>query len=200
EADAGAHVLLAVLRIADQVCPFPGVASHRRLAGHLEHDVRAATAAQSRPTRCALLGAAAAHEALHRAARRTSPQQVANRHYIFPVMDSQRNCHTRQTASRMIFFDIFDSPWLRSTKTIGISQMRKPLRHARMLTSIWNEYPLDWMRSSSIASRTSRRNALKPPVASATGSPVTLRAYTFAKYDSSSRLIGQLTTVTRPPR
>ncbi len=44
--------------------------------------------------------------------------------------------HTIQTASRTIAFDILLCPSVRSTNTIGISTIRNPRFHARMLISI----------------------------------------------------------------
>ena len=72
--------------------------------------------------------------------------------------------------------DILLVPSVRSTKTMGISEMRKLRFHARKLISIWKAYPFDRTRSRSIAWRTALRKHLKPPVASHTGRPVTPRA------------------------
>jgi hypothetical protein len=56
--------------------------------------------------------------------------------YSFPVIDHQRSRQTIQMASRTMRFDILLSPSVRSTKTIGISTIRNPLRQARKLNSI----------------------------------------------------------------
>ena len=53
-----------------------------------------------------------------------------------------RSFHTRHTASRMIFPDIFDSPLSRSVKTMGISRSVNPARQARSLSSIWKAVPV----------------------------------------------------------
>ncbi len=71
-------------------------------------------------------------------AQRACPEKVPDRQLqSLPMRESHRSFHTFQIASRMIFLDIFDSPTVLSTKTMGISPMRKPFFHARMLISIW---------------------------------------------------------------
>jgi hypothetical protein len=57
--------------------------------------------------------------------------------YSLPRMPSQRSRHTRQIASRTIFFDILLSPMSRSTNMMGISPRRKPFFQARNDISIW---------------------------------------------------------------
>src|SRR4051794_9458814 len=100
---------------------------------------------------------------------------------MVPRSDHQRRRQTIQTASRTIDFDILLVPSVRSTKTMGISAIRKFRFHARKLISIWNAYPLDRTRLRSIASRTDLRKHLKPPVASHTGRPVMALAYMLAQ-------------------
>src|SRR5207245_5993210 len=107
---------------------------------------------------------------------------------------------TIHTASRTMVLFILLCPSVRSTNTIGISFNVNPLRHALTVISIWKAYPLDRTRGRSIASSTRLRKHLNPPVRSQMRSPVTHRAYTFAQYDNNKRGIGQLTTVTLPPR
>ena len=55
-----------------------------------------------------------------------------------PISDHHRSLHTIQMASRTIALLIFDVPSVRSVKTIGISTMVNPFRHARTDISIWN--------------------------------------------------------------
>src|SRR5690606_33233354 len=102
---------------------------------------------------------------------------VLPRAHSRPVIACRRSHQTRHTASRTIFRDIFDSPKSRSAKRIGTSTRSNPFRNARYLSSIWNAYPSERTRSSSTASSTSRRQQMKPPVASRTGMPVIVRAY-----------------------
>ena len=73
------------------------------------------------------------------------------------------------------------------------------MRHALSLSSIWKEYPLDWILSSPTDSRTGRRKALKPPVASLTGNRVMTLAYHDPNKLIKRRRIGQFTTAMRPP-
>ena len=68
---------------------------------------------------------------------RARPEQVSDRQgQSLPKAARKRSFHTFQTASRMIRFDILDWPSVLSTNTMGISPMRNPLFHARMLISI----------------------------------------------------------------
>ena len=53
------------------------------------------------------------------------------------VVDANRSRGTFQTASSTIARLIFDWPAVLSTKRIGTSTTRKPLRNVRYVVSIW---------------------------------------------------------------
>ena len=67
------------------------------------------------------------------------------------------NFQTIHSASRTIFELIFDCPDRRSSNVIGTSTTWNPRIHASLVISIWNEYPLDLIRSRSMDSSTARR-------------------------------------------
>ena len=70
---------------------------------------------------------------------------------------SNSNFQTIHNASRTIFGLIFDCPDRRSSNVIGTSTTWNPRIHASLVISIWNEYPLDLIRSRSMDSSTARR-------------------------------------------
>ena len=61
---------------------------------------------------------------------------IRSTQFIFPRIAFRRSHQTIQTASRTIFFDIFDSPARRSTKMIEISLILKPFFQTRIDISI----------------------------------------------------------------
>ena len=88
----------------------------------------------------------------------------------------QRSRQTIQTASRTIALDILLVPSVRSTKTIGISTIRKPASRPGSSSRSGTRSRWSARASRSIASSTVRRKHLKPPVAVADRQPVTTRA------------------------
>src|SRR5690606_37852923 len=115
--------------------PLRGVAGLNPLSGHGHGDLGAVGAAILRAALLALFDAVGQTQRLGCAADHTAPQKISN--HSFPNMASSLSFQTFQTASRMIFFDILDSPNVRSTNTMGISASLKPFFHARKLISIW---------------------------------------------------------------
>ena len=75
--------------------------------------------------------------------------------------------------------DILDFPFVRSKKMIGRSTTTHPIRSHVIFTSTWNPNPAQRIREKSIDRRALLRNALKPPVASLTLTPVTTRIAQF---------------------